>query len=109
MQRCMRERLSGGKALMIERANVKAARQMVPGKLALVQGSKTLKDVESSISVIDRVVASSEQGLMDAKSLIGTTQDLIESEGAIAGSKEDKDAAAGFENFLSGGKPAPAK
>jgi len=88
-------------ALMIRQAGVRAERQMIPGKVALVRGNSTLVNISENISMIDDLVDKSEDGLKGAETLIGTTKDLMKSESRIGDDDADHD---DFEAFLTNPK-----
>lgn len=93
--------------LVIQHANVRAARELVPGKLALVQGNQVFAEFEENIDLIDDALSASDTGLLDAVGLLGSTQELIASEtgsgnigAGIGGTNQS------FEDFLRDGRPA---
>lgn len=106
--RALESQLNGQtQELVIQRSNVRAARELIPAKLALVQGSQVFGEFDESIAMIDDAISTTDSGLLDAGGLIGSTQELIASEAGSRNSAEGgSDVNQSFEDFLKGGLSA---
>lgn len=95
--------------LMIERANIKGQREMIPGKLALLRANRTLGEIGESLLMIDEAMALSETRLREAESLMGTTRDLMISQMGGSGNTSQipaPETRRALEDFLREDKPA---